>query len=585
MTSDIRHRLAALLAADAAGYSRLMANDQEATVAALDDARAVFHEHVKSHGGRVVDTAGDSVLAAFETAAGAVQAARAVQQRLAEINQPVAEDRRMRFRIGVHLGDIIEKADGSIYGDGVNIAARLEALAEPGGITVSEDIHRQVMRKIDAEFSFAGEHEVKNIPDPVRVWRLATGAKAALPSPADTKVLERPAIAVLPFANLSGDPEQEYFADGLTEDIITALSSWRSFPVIARNSTFAYKGQSPDIREVGEALGARYVLEGSLRKSGNRVRVTAQLIDAATGHHLWAEKLDRQLDDIFALQDELTLRIVATVAPELDRAEQKRAHVKDAKSLDAWDYTHRGMAALEEFSGEGNQAAREMFAKALAIDPDYARAWAGTAFAHNRDLLLHLSDDRDVAARAASAAAAKAVALDASDSLAHVMLAIAHMWPGDHDLAIAEARKAVHLNPSNAMAYGVLGTALDAVGEFEAGIVELECAIRISPRDPRNHIFLATIARSWLTLRRYEDALGWARRAIEDRPAYPHSHYMLAAVLGHLDRLDEARAALEDCERLQPGFVAGRADWSPYRDPALNEHLHAGVRKSGHGEG
>jgi adenylate cyclase len=299
----LQHRLAAILAADAAGYSRLMAVDDKATVAALDAARAVFREQVEAQQGRVIDMAGDSVLAVFGTVAGAVTAALAIQAQVNAVADAEAIDRRMRFRIGVHLGDVIEKADGTVYGDGVNIAARLQGLAEPGGITVSESIRSAVKGKVGASFEDHGEQAVKNIADPVRAWRLRTGAVepvATVPAAPsitaiDLSLPDKPSIAVLPFVNMSGDPEQEYFTDGITEDIITELSRFHSLFVIARNSSFSYKGQSPDIRRVGKELGVRYVLEGSIRKSAQRIRVTGQLIDALTGNHLWAEKYDRVL--------------------------------------------------------------------------------------------------------------------------------------------------------------------------------------------------------------------------------------------------------------------------------------------------
>ena len=299
----LQHRLAAILAADSAGYSRLMAVDDKATVAALDAARAVFREQVEAQQGRVIDMAGDSVLAVFGTVAGAVTAALAIQAQVNAVADAEAIDRRMRFRIGVHLGDVIEKADGTVYGDGVNIAARLQGLAEPGGITVSESIRSAVKGKVGASFEDHGEQAVKNIADPVRAWRLRTGAVepvATVPAAPsitaiDLSLPDKPSIAVLPFVNMSGDPEQEYFTDGITEDIITELSRFHSLFVIARNSSFSYKGQSPDIRRVGKELGVRYVLEGSIRKSAQRIRVTGQLIDALTGNHLWAEKYDRVL--------------------------------------------------------------------------------------------------------------------------------------------------------------------------------------------------------------------------------------------------------------------------------------------------
>ena len=348
--TELKQRLAAILAADVAGYSRLMATDERATVTALDAARAVFRMQIESNQGRVIDMAGDSVLAVFETAAGAVSAALAVQQELNSAVSGVPEDRRMRFRIGIHLGDIIEKSDGTIYGDGVNIAARLEGLAEPGGITVSESIRTAVKGKVSAGFEDQGEQKVKNIPEPVRAYRVVRedGAAPKAKSAAgeiDLSLPDKPSIAVLPFANLSGDPEQEYFTDGITEDVITELSRFHSLFVIARNSTFTYKGKAVDVRTVAKELGVRYVLEGSIRRAANRIRVTAQLIDALTGNHIWAEKYDRVLEDIFAVQEELTRSIVTAIAPQIQVAEQSKVRRRRPTNLSAYEIAVRAWAA------------------------------------------------------------------------------------------------------------------------------------------------------------------------------------------------------------------------------------------------
>jgi adenylate cyclase len=328
--SDLKQRLAAILAADVAGYSRLMAADERATVASLDAARTVFRSQIESNQGRVIDMAGDSVLAVFETATGAVSAALSIQREINLSGEKNPDDRRMRFRIGIHLGDVIEKADGTIYGDGVNIAARLEGLAAPGGITISDAVHGAVRGKVAASFADQGEQQVKNISHPVRAFAVrADGGSAPKPVRAageiDLSLPDKPSIAVLPFANMSGDPEQEYFTDGITEDIITELSRFQSLFVIARNSSFTYKGKAVDVRQISKELGVRYVVEGSIRRSGNRVRVTAQLIDSFSGNHLWAEKYDRVLEDIFAVQEEVTACIVSAIAPQVDAAEALRA--------------------------------------------------------------------------------------------------------------------------------------------------------------------------------------------------------------------------------------------------------------------
>ena len=379
-----RHRLTAILAADAAGYSRLMAVDESGTVAALDAARALFRVRIEANRGRVVDMAGDSVLAVFETAAGAVSAALAVQLDLDAARGSVPEDRQMRFRIGVHLGDVIEKGDGTVYGDGVNIAARLQALADVGGITVSDAVHGAVRGKVTTSFVDQGEQTVKNIPHPVRAFALHASGSPPESAPTTTEIgLSSPAnsIAVLPFTNMSGDPEQDYFADGMVEDIITALARMRVFFVIARNSSFVYKGKAVDVKQVGRELGVRYVLEGSVRKSGSRVRITGQLIEAVSGHHVWADRFDGTLEDVFDLQDRITESIVSAIEPNMRRAEIERARAKPTSNLQAYDLLLR---ALPGVMPGASQAARggalSLIRRALEMDSRYSLAKALGAF-------------------------------------------------------------------------------------------------------------------------------------------------------------------------------------------------------------
>ncbi len=582
---EVQRKLAAILVADMVGFSRLMATDETGTLAGLQEhRREIIDPKIGEYGGRIVKLIGDGMLAEFLSVVDAVQCAIDIQNAMARRNVDRPDDRRFEFRIGVNLGDVIVVED-DIYGDGVNVAARLEGLAEPGGICVSRAARDQIRDKMNVSLVDLGEVEVKNIPRPVRAFKIDLRLDQAAAEPGlaaqvpETPVHDKPSIAVLPFDNMSGDPEQEYFADGLTEDIITALSLWRSFPVIARNSTFAYKGQSPDIRLVAKELGARYVLEGSVRTGGQRVRITAQLVDAATGHHVWAEKFDRKLEDIFELQDEITERIVATISPELERAEQKRSAAKAPTSLTAWDYYHRGMSLIYKSTKEDNIKARGMFDRAVELDPNYGQAHSGLSFSHTRDLLLEFSDSRDDSISAALRTARQAVACDDTDAFAHVLLAIANMWPGEFDLAIAEAERAVELNPNSAFARLILGTALDNAGRSGEGILEIERSLQLNPRDPQVHISCNTLARAQLNAQKYEEAVACARKALSVRSDFPHAFYLLASALGHLGRLDEARKALAECERLQPGFVQKRAQWQPYRDAANNEHIHEGVRK------
>ena len=380
--AEAKRTLLAILAADVAGYSRLMGDDERATMDMLNVCRDVFRKHISDHGGRVVDTAGDSVLATFPSVVEAVSCAVDVQGDLVECNADLPESRRMLFRIGVNLGDVFEQNDGTIYGDGVNVAARLEGLADPGKIAVSEDAYRQVEGKTELVFEDIGEHAVKNIVRPVRGYRIIVDEQiSSVASSKAPAISARPSIAVLAFENLSGDQEQEYFADGIAEDLITELSRLRWLQVTARNSSFTYKGEAADVRQVGNDLGVRYVVEGSVRKVGDRVRITAQLIDTGTGNHLWAERYDRDLSDIFALQDEITETLVATLQGEVGEFERERAHRKPPESLDAWESYQRGLWHLWRMNAKDMAEARRLLQRAGNLDPNFAQAFAALGFA------------------------------------------------------------------------------------------------------------------------------------------------------------------------------------------------------------
>lgn len=392
---------------------------------------------------------------------------------------------------------------------------------------------------------------------------------------------DRPAIAVLPFANLSGDPKQEYFSDGLSEDIIILLSAWRSFPVVARNSSFAYKGRLLNIRQIAQELSVRYVIEGSVRKSGDRIRVAAQLVGADTGHHIWADRFDGALDDIFEIQDEITRRIVSSVEPQMERAERNRAAMKRAANLSAWDYYLRGRELLHRVTPQDNAEARAMFEKAIALDPDYSDAHAGLSYTYQRDILLEVVEDRAAWEQKALDAARRAVVLDDASSVAHHALSGAYIWRNEHAAAIAETRIAAELNPSNAHARLALGNRLDIIGEADEGIPLLEKALQLHPRDPHSHIYFAQLARAYINARDYQKALGCLQESIRRNPDHPHSWHVMAICLGHLGRVDEARAAARKCEELHPGLIAKRAHWNIYVDPAANAHLTEGLRKAG----
>ncbi|MDP6952671.1 MAG: adenylate/guanylate cyclase domain-containing protein, partial [Alphaproteobacteria bacterium] len=479
---DVRQRLAAILAADVAGYSRLMGDDERATVVALDACRDIFRTHVTGHGGRVVDTAGDSVLAVFELATSAVDAAVAIQAALAVRNAPLSDDRRMRFRIGIHIGEVLTKPDGTIYGDGVNIAARLEAIAQVDGICVSDMVHGAVRGRVDKSFENLGEQEIKNIAEPVRAFRLvlsdeargkttrqrpvfAIGAAVLVlglvvalawwqftdrPGPAAPPRVER-SIAVLPFTNMSGEAEQEYFADGISEDLITELSRFEGLLVIARNSSFRFKGQAVDVTEVAKALGVRYVLEGGVRRTGERVRITAQLIDADTGGHLWAERYDRELTDVFAVQDDVTRQIVAALETKIGGLTPTRGFKPLSSSHEAYDLFLRGRVEKERRTAQTNQRARELFAQAIALDPTFAAAYAELSDAQYLAWNYGFSDDLTL--EIALATAEKAIALDRALPAAHVQLGRRYMWLGRFEESLAAINAAIALDANFAAAY------------------------------------------------------------------------------------------------------------------------------------
>src|SRR5713226_8493444 len=523
-SSGVRQRLVAILAADVAGYSRLMAVDERATVVALDAARRVFKAQIESHQGRVIDMAGDSVLAVFETATGAVAAALAIQETLAATEGAVPKDRRMRFRIGVHLGDVIEKADGTVYGDGVNIAARLEGLAEPGGITVSEGVQVALRNRVAATFEDQGEQQVKNISHPVRAFRVR-GPNAAVFKPSGTAVKpelalpDKPSLAVLPFANMSGDPEQEYFADGMVEDIITGLSRMRWLFVIARNSSFTYKGRAVDLKQVGRELGVRYVLEGSVRKAVNRVRITGQLIDTATGAHLWADHFDGGLEDVFDLQDRVTMDVVGAIAPTLERAEIDRAKRKPTESLDAYDYFLRGMSSVHQWTSDANDVALRLFRKAIELDPDFASAYGMAAWCYVWRMINRWTIDRAQETTEATRLARRAVDLGADDAVALCMGGYALVFAA-HDLdgGAALIDRALSMNPNLAWAWHSSGWTRDFLGEPELAIKNLEHGMRLSPLDPFVFRAYAGLACAHLLAGRYDESSLWAERALQRRP-------------------------------------------------------------------
>jgi TolB-like protein/Tfp pilus assembly protein PilF len=576
-------RLAAILAADVVSYSRLMSADEAGTLAALKVLRrSLFDPKIAEYGGRVVKLMGDGALAEFPSAVHAVQCATEVQQQLAERYADMSGQPQIRFRIGINLGDIIIDGD-DIYGDGVNIAARLEGLAEPGSICIASNVYEQLEGKLDIVFEDGGKHQVKNIPRPVHVWRWRpSGAVAehaaqhgAVQPPSD-----KPSIAVLPFENMSDDPEQEYFSDGVTEDIITELSRYPDFLVIARNSTFVYKHKRVDLREIAQNLGVQSVLEGSVRRIGKNVRVSAQLIDATTGAHLWAERYDRTLEDIFAVQDEITETIVGALGLALEETRIKRSRRKDPSSLDAYDKTLQAWAHFWRFNKEDNSEARRLAEEAIALDAGYARAHAIVAWTYLMDFTSHWVDDPDRTLAQAYETARKAVTLDDHNAYAFLGLGASENWLGRHDQAIDNMRRAIELNPSDADAHATFANVLVFAGCAGEALEELETAMRLNPHYPGS--YMQFLGRAYFTQRRYEEAETAFERAVTVNPGWPWAHLVLAATRAALGKLEEAEAEVAEARNISPALTLRHAPkaW-PFKNREDFDHVLEMLRKAG----
>jgi adenylate cyclase len=577
-------RLAAILAADVAGYSRLMGADEEGTHERLKALRReLLDPKIAEHRGRIVKTTGDGLLVEFASVVDAVRCAVAVQQAMPERNTGAAADDRIELRIGINLGDVIVEGD-DLYGDGVNIAARIEALADAGGVFVSNTVHDHVRDRLPFVFEDLGEQQVKNIARPVRVYRVRDLGAANSPSAPVAPALplpDKPSVAVLPFTNMSVDPEQEFFADGIAEDIITALSRYPSLFVIARNSSFTYKGRAVDVKQVGRELGVRYVLEGSLRKAGNRIRITAQLVEAETGKHVWAERYDRDLADIFVVQDEITEAVTIAIAPAIADAEQHRAMRKPPGSLDAWAAYQRGLWHLSKASTEDHALAQKFFQQAVDLDPSFAGGYKGLAAAQGTASDFH-GRALPEALNSAVALARRAVALDGADAEARSRLANALYRRGDYEGGLAEADRALTISPNLADAHAVRAAILIFSGQQKEGVAALDRSIRLDPRDPRSANRLNQIALGLYFSREYSAAVEAANRAIRSYPDFPNTYRWLAAALGQIGRTEEAKEALQKAIAIAPAafamYVSVRVPWMRPEDHA---HMLEGLCKAG----
>jgi adenylate cyclase len=623
---EFKRKLTAVMSADVVGYSRLMGEDEADTVQTLNVYKEIMFTLIKQHRGRVIDSPGDNLLAEFASVVDAVQCGVAVQKELQARNAERPENRRMEFRIGINLGDVIEEED-RIFGDGVNIAARLEALADAGGICISKTAFDQIETKLPLGYEYLGEKEVKNIAKPVGAFRVLMDAEAAgkvigelKPKPKQLRwavvgalavliigvgawaiwnfyfrpafepasvermafpLPDKPSIAVLPFANMSEDPRQKYFCDGLTEEIITALSKVPRLFVIARNSTFSYKGKMVKVQQVAEDLGVGYVLEGSVRKAGDQLRITAQLIDALTGHHLWAERYDRDLRDIFALQDEITMKIITALEVELTEGEQARVYAKGTDNLQAYLKLLEGREHVRRQTREDNILARRMAKEAIAMDPEYPNPYELLANTHMMDVWLKTTKSPEQSMRRAIELAQKAIALDDSLADAHGLLSLLYTMLGQHDKGIAEGKRAVALDPNGANSHAWLSTALRYDGSHEEALQAAEKALRLNPFPPE-YYFFRTAAAAYIFTGRYEEAIAACKNGLNRAPNDVSTQIYLTAAYSLSGREKDARAKAEEVLRIDPKFsLKHYATTWPYKNQVDRDLIMNALRRAG----
>jgi adenylate cyclase len=558
--------------------------DEEGTIARLRALRReLIDPTVASHGGRIVKTTGDGILIEFASVVDAVRCAVEVQRGMATRNTDVPTDMRVEFRVGIHLGDVVVEGD-DLLGDGVNVAARLEGVAEPGGVCISEDAHRQVRDRMLSKFADSGEQHLKNIARPVRVYRLTADDAPSTPTSRATLPLpDKPSIAVLPFQNMSGDPEQEYFADGVVEEIITALSRFRHLFVIARNSSFTYKGRAVDVKQVGRELGVRYVLEGSVRKAANKVRITGQLIDTSVGTHLWADRFDGSLEDIFDLQDQVTTSVVGALAPKLEQAEIERANRKPTESLDAYDYYLRGIARYQQWRKEANSEALQLFYKAIELDPDFASAYGMAARCYIDRKVRGWTTDRVNEEGETARLARRAAELGRDDAVALCNGGFALVYVvGDQDDGAAMIDRALVLNPNLAAAWTHSGWVRNWRGEPELAFNHFARAMRLSPLDPIMFLMHSGTALAHFFAGRYDEASSWAERSLRERADHPPALRVLAASSALAGRLEEAHAAIARLRQLDPASRIGDLKrLVQFRRPQDLARYEEGLRKAG----
>ena len=553
--AHVERRLAAILAADVAGYSRLMGDDEEGTLAALKACRReVIDPKIAEHCGRIVKTTGDGALVAFASAVDAVRCAMEIQRATAERNTAILEDRRIEFRIGINVGDIIVD-EGDIYGDGVNIAARVESLASPGAICLSENAYQQIKGKLALEVSDLGEQQLKNIARPVRVYSVRFDDAPARPA---LGLPDKPSIAVLPFSIMQGTSDDEAFADGLTEDIITALSRIRGLFVIARNSSFTYKGEAADIRQVGRDLGVRYIMEGSIRRSGDRLRVTAQLVEAATGNHIWAEKYDRPVADIFDVQDEITRCVAASTQTQVTLAEGDRAEQAERPQVNVWLLLKRAARRGYDLTPESLAEERELAERALELAPESGLAHRALAKVLVHQVFMHIVANASNTLARARDAAMKAARLEGANEYGYWTLGLVQFTSGEPEQAILSLRQGLEVNPNCSLIHGTIGNYLALMGQADEGIAAIELAMRTNPRDPSIFFRYQGLADAYFVKRDFEKMVEWAAKGVILKPSYYGCHTRLVAGLGLLGRLKEAQGAIHRYLKDVPDEVRSR---------------------------
>jgi len=580
----VERRLAAILAADVAGYSRLMGADEEGVLAHLKAARkSLLDPTIAAHRGRIVKTSGDGMLVEFASVVDAARCAIEVQRGMVEQNARVPQAKRIEFRVGIHVGDIIVD-DNDIFGDGVNIAARLEGIAEPGGVCISDDAQRQIRGKVDIAFEDMGPQSLKNIAEPMRAWRLRMNASVAVAAPEasveSTQALplpDKPSIAVLPFENMSGDPEQEYFVDGMVEEIITALSHFKWLFVIARNSSFTFKGKAVDVKEVGRRLGVRYVLEGSVRKASGKVRITGQLIDAVTGAHIWADRYERDLTDVFALQDEVTLAVVSAIQPKLLQTEIAMSARRRPENLTAYDFYLQAIPQFYLSTREGLAEAIRLAHRALELDPRFGLVAALAGVCHMQNVLWGYAIDPQFERKEAVRLLRLALSIDDSDpnTLAWASLSSAL----DSEIEIEMADRAVALNPNSFHAWGARGWVYRIAGLHEEAIRSFERAMRVSPVDPQLHLTLTGMGMAFIELRRFDEAIVAGKKSQRKNSSFSQTYRCLACAFAHLGRDAEAREAAARLLEVDPAFTISA--WIARGGQSNAKLLIEGLRKAG----